>query len=458
MASPASFKPSTASTPEITITEQEVTGDELHLPAPMSLELPKNLTFHVPQSQNKAMLEPQPMFVIPKGAVESISDEGVCTIPKPSQAIAVPSQGVTETYGSDGELSSSIPIATSPANLKQRPKLLSELRRSISTSHLGHLFHPKHAGGTGTGVTGEKVTSHSGTHSPLPDSPDVQELFKKHGKQTCPDLSAVNKALNSLRVQSRPGDNEFVTSLTRLATSLELSRADSKKALIQAMQARDAGRVEVCRSLCLSIVQNSHADIDTRVYSYNILSEFSRNVVSCSQGKKCLATGQASACFNCHVAGKSVRYHCTLSKRSIADLTLSGTMASPGQAMSFLAEAFKLVQDNQDEHPECEKLLGVIALLKDGAIEKDGGCVNVDAVKANQKLCELSMPPAIPREIVCPQAQMSKKPLEIPKENMPSGILTPKTEKILGWAQTDGKPEKKPKSLWADLSIKAPNV
>lgn len=400
MASPASFKPLGTSTPEITITEQEVTGEELRLPAPMELGLTRSLTFHGPDNQKKPAAESQPMLVSPRRTVDSYNDDSGWAIPKVIPPNP-PLDRVVQTYGQDGKILSSIPAAASPASLRQRPKLLSELKRSISTSHLGHLFHhPRNTGGSGpSSIQGDRATvgRHSGTQSPLPDSPDVQELFRKHDKKTCPDLEAVSRALNSLRVQSRPGDNEYITSLTRLATSLELSRADSKKALIQAMQARDAGRNEVCRSLCLSIVQNSHADIDTRVYSYNILS----------------------------------------------------TLASPGQAMNYLAEAYALVQENQDAHPECAKLLGVIALLKDGAIEKDGGRVSEKAAQANDKLCELSMPPTIPREISCPQ----KKSLEIPKENMPSGMLTPKSEKIVGWAK-DSKPLKpKPNSLWADLSI-----
>lgn len=399
MASPASLKPSAASTPEITITEQEVTGEELNLPAPMALELPRHLTFHLPDSQKAPAVELHPMLVIPKGAVDSISDDGVCTIPKSTQPITIPSRGVVETLGDDGKLSSSVPIAPSPVALKQRPKILSELRRSTSTTHLGHLFHhPKNTTSSNPSTTGEKATTTtnikkgSGSNSPLPDSPDVQDLFKKHNKQTCPDLEAVSRALNSLRAQSRPGDpnNEYVTSLTRLATSLELSRSDSKKALIQAMQARDAGRNEICRSLCLSIVQNSHADVDTRVYSYNILS----------------------------------------------------TMASPGQAMNYLTEALKLVEEHADSHPECEKLLGVIALLKDGAIERDGGVVSESSAVALGKLCELEMPPTIPKEVGCPSSGKNQKgSLEVPRGTVPSGMLTPKTEKILGWA-ADSTPTK----------------
>lgn len=374
MASPSSFKVAPL-TPDITVTEQEATINELHLPA-MASELPRNLAFHLPDSQKKPTVEVQPMLVIPKGAVESISDEGVCKIPKLTQPATVEAEART----------------ASPATLRQRPGMLYELKRSISTSHLGHLFHAKGTSSTEKSVHSDKASSHSGSNSPLPDSADVQDLFKKHNKQTCPDLEAVSRALNSLRAQSRPGDIEYVTSLTRLATSLELSRADSKRALNQAMQARDAGRVEVCRSLCLSIVQNSHADIDTRVYSYNILS----------------------------------------------------TMASPGQAMNYLTDAFKLVEENIETHPECEKLLGVIALLKDGAIEKDGGCLNKQAVQANQKLCELSMPPTIPREATC--AQTSKNSLELPKGNIRGGVLTPMTEKILSWATSSSPAKTKPKS------------
>lgn len=366
MDSPAGIRSSAASTPDITITEQEVRNEELRLPS-TALEPHRNLTFHLPDSPKKPTVDVQPLLIIPKGVVDFVDDEGVCKIPRSARPASLREGDCTP----------------SPVALRQRPKMLSELKRSISTSHLGHLFHPRDVGNTGNGAQGGKSSSasQSGSGSPLPKSADVQELFNKHNKNICPDLEAVSRALTALRAQSRPGDNEYVTSLTRLATSLELSRADSKKALIQAMQARDTGRNEVCRSLCLSIVQNSHADIDTRVYSYNILS----------------------------------------------------TMASPGQAMNYLSEAFKLVEENHEAHPECEKLLGVIALLKDGAIEKDGGCFNEEAVEANQKLCELSMPPTTPREFSYPRASSGS--LEVPKADIPSGMLTPKTKKILSWAR-----------------------
>lgn len=399
MASPASLKQKAAMTPEITITEQEITGEELRLPAPMTVESQKHLQFQLPKSQKEAEVEVRPVSAVSKGIADRDSDDAAFKTPASSEPITIPSAGIIHTYVQDEKLSSSVPTALSPVALKQRPKILSELRRSISTTHLGHLFHhPKNASTSNISTTGEKATTtkRSGSNSPLPDDPDIQDLFKKHNKQTCPDLEAVSRALAALRAQSRPGDNEYVTSLTRLANSLELSRADSKKALIQAMQARDAGRNEVCRSLCLSIVQNSHADIDTRVYSYNILS----------------------------------------------------TMASPGQAMNYLTEAFKLVEEHQHTHPECEKLLGVIALLKDKAIEKDGGVMSEEAAVVNERMCDLSIPPTIPREVTCPQT--SKGSLELPKASIPTGMLTPKTEKILGWA-TDSTPSKvKSKALRAD--------
>ncbi|KAF7198657.1 hypothetical protein HII31_00396 [Pseudocercospora fuligena] len=214
----------------------------------------------------------------------------------------------------------------------------------------------------------QSLGSGSGTQSPTPETPNVKAIFAKN---TCPDLNSVNRALEELRIQARSEDDPFVKRLARLQSEIRGAEQDCKKLLSLAMQERDHKRYEVCRGLCIRIVHNQHSQADTKVYAYNILA----------------------------------------------------TQASPGQAGKFLDEATKLVQKDIPS-PDKEKLMGVIALLRAGAIAKDTKSKTSEQVPShgNDGATAVKAPPT------------ASGGLRVPAADMPSGAMTPKSEKILQWA------------------------
>ncbi|KXT08634.1 hypothetical protein AC579_6563 [Pseudocercospora musae] len=214
----------------------------------------------------------------------------------------------------------------------------------------------------------QSLGSGSGTQSPTPETPNVKAIFSKN---TCPDLNSVNRALEELRIQSRSENDPFVKHLARLQSEIRGAEQDCQKLLSLAMQERDHKRYEVCRGLCIRIVHNQHSQSDTKVYAYNILA----------------------------------------------------TQASPGQAGKFLDEATKLVQKDIPS-PDKEKLMGVIALLRAGAIAKDTKSKTNDHVPSedNDGAAAVKAPPT------------ASGGLRVPAADMSSGAMTPKSEKILQWA------------------------
>ncbi|KAK4628876.1 hypothetical protein CLAFUW4_08218 [Fulvia fulva] len=384
MASPSSSGVnSVASTPSITITDDHGRGESLKLPdASLSAEpeRPRSITFEAPTPALKD-LKPVPDGTPPIGGIKGTEvKNSLETGPG-----AAPTPDPTSTAKKER-----------PAPKRTGSGILTELKQQMSSNNLFH-HHKTH----GVKANGIKSVATSGTASPR--TPEVQALFEKDlkGDRHCPNLDAVNRALESLRASAAAGD-QYVSNLEELAKVIQRSRTDSRKALTDAMKARDQGQHEVCRALCLSIVQNKHAEADTQVYAYNILS----------------------------------------------------TQASPGQAMTYLNEAYKLAKENEARGLNCDKMLEVIAVLREGAMAKDGAVaskggktgskgpssngvagsanskLDLDAGELDKKLKNLAMEdPNLRRDSLSP-----KDLLAVPKGDLPSGMLTPKTEKIFKWA------------------------
>lgn len=264
----------------------------------------------------------------------------------------------------------------------QSSRIMTGLKKTLSSTSL--LFQNKLA------ASGQSSASQSGTTSPMPRTPDFLGLVRDLNT-TWPDLESVNEVLEAHRLEA-PADNAPVfDELTTLAATLKAARLDSKKTLTKAMKERDNGNCEICRALCIDIVQRMIAGVDTKVYAYNILS----------------------------------------------------TMASPGQAFNYLAEAWTLVKQHEAEHPEYIRLLGVIAMLKEGAVARDGhrnpstSGRGVPDFADEAVLAELARKPSIPRELQAPVSVRELLRVPMPKENVPcgtQGAVTPKTEKTFKWA------------------------
>ena len=221
----------------------------------------------------------------------------------------------------------------------------------------------------------------SSVQSSADGSPEIQAMLKW---EVVPDLELVNQALEQLSCRSEGEDtcpSGTQQQLQLLATLLATARADGKKLLTEAMHARSIGHTEICRAKCVQIVHSPHVESETKVYAYNILS----------------------------------------------------TMASVGQAERFLNESAKLVQQMMSEDGEKEKLLGAIAVLREGAREKEGCHRRVESRDVMRKMSKGSES-AVGSVSEQPEPMMH---LELPKPAFamedPKKV-TPMTEKILEWA------------------------
>lgn len=342
MASTASSAaPSTASTPSITVTSDEDEGTaatNLNALDYFAAARPKSLHFEVPTTE-------EPTRPAPSRATSS--DVTITTPEVPSIASIV-----AETKSSDKSPTKKPLLKKETSSIR----LFTDFRKNLSASNLLHHGH-KHGG-------------NSGSSSTTPQTPEMKELLQQ---STCPDLDSVNRALESLRHHSAPESDPLLTKLRTLAARMHSARCDGKKALTDAMRARDRGCPEICRAHCLSIVHNPHAEADTMVYAYNILS----------------------------------------------------TQASPGQAVRYLAEAWRVVQAHEGKRGDCGKLFGVIAVLKEGAVARDAG----DAVRTAAETGAVAEDDDDESDV--------KDLLPIPEEHLPSGAMTPRTEKILAWSEPE---------------------
>lgn len=375
MASPSSSGPSTAaSTPSIT-----VTPDESAEPRPLDLELPealvervRSLTFDLPAEESKVRASVRPTPERSRTSDAALTADSKANSP----AVATADEQVTPK---------ALPL---PQDLK-RPEVkrtgssfLTGLGRNLSSSNL--------LGRNKNGQSNAKKTpDQSGTATPR--TPEVRDLF--YGTMI-PDLAAVNRALDSLRDTKMPANDPYVSNLTHLAAELEKHRSDCKKILTQAMKQRDNGNAEICRALCLSIVQSKASEIDTKVYAYNILS----------------------------------------------------TQASPGQSLTYLQEAWNLVKEVEHVRPDAKKLLGVIAVLKEGAVAKEGSKKMFKANGERDYDFEAFGLPDLERSATAPKkasegamaaGMTPRQLLKVPKAELPKevdGVMTPRTEKIFRWA------------------------
>jgi len=222
-------------------------------------------------------------------------------------------------------------------------------------------------------------------------------------QKEAPNLESVNRVLEELKLGpgSLDGKAEYISGLERLANQLGKTREDCKTQLTRAMKARSEGRDEVCRSLCLQIVQNQYSEVATKVYAYNILS----------------------------------------------------TQASPGQAIHFLDESLKLVKGPMKDEPEVDRLLGLINVLRESALGRkkkqkerivapqergDGSAAEEKgASNPNSPSGGLEMP--LRHRTPGMFLQLPKPALSVEKPAMRLNDRTPRTEEILKWSTEERK-------------------
>ena len=175
-------------------------------------------------------------------------------------------------------------------------------------------------------------------------------------------------------------DQEGVENTRLISVHLKESH-DCKRLLMDAMQARSINRPEICRAHCIQIIHSAYADAETKVYAYNILS----------------------------------------------------TLASKAQAMRFLDEAERLVEENVGERPELQKMEGIIKVLRRGVEERER-MGSHEEKSAGQKGIETdwSMTKRQDAEDIDPAR------LEMPKPRLAVDLdpnkVTLMTEKVLEWA------------------------
>jgi len=163
-------------------------------------------------------------------------------------------------------------------------------------------------------------TSSSSKSSSTINSPEIQAMIKG---SIVPDLEAVNKALTVVSNSSDSSEEHkiiCVKQLGALAADIEAAHRDGKKLLNEAMQARSAGKAEICRAKCVQIVRSAAAANETKIYANNILS----------------------------------------------------TLASVGRAEDFLDRSVSLLVKSRLGAAEKDQMLGCIAVLRESARNKEG--------------------------------------------------------------------------------------
>ncbi|SMY23881.1 unnamed protein product [Zymoseptoria tritici ST99CH_1A5] len=403
MASPASFLASSKSTPEIIISEDHMVGGNARLPPPMLSALLPAADSHHPSGQSTPEAKPRSIHFDLKNTPERTSRPPSAKNIRPGSTppMVIPNKTITSLAATEaGAIQpNSLPSSISPPHLKTRPKLLDDLKRSLSHTNVHHIFHPHHNRPSSRqnphSVKTPPLGGDSGTTSPLPDTPDLQTLFRAHPtSSTCPNLPAVNRALNALRADSTAATShpDHLTSLTLLASTLTAARASSRKTLSQAMLARDSGKYEICRALCLGILQDPRAgaDVETKVYACAILS----------------------------------------------------TLASKGQSLTFLVEGMEILEracrdGERDEDVGGledglkEKLLVLLAMTKEGAVKRDGGMESEEVRRLAGKVKGLEeLRPGVGVEVVGDGVGKLKVP---ESEEGGSGAVTPRLGRILVW-------------------------
>lgn len=247
-ASEKSTSSSQVHSPEIRVTDDHGNGVDVQLPE--SATVNKALSFDVPeehcQPRIQAALRPAPQRAASsEAALEPLFNH--TKLPPTSNPIQ--------------DLDISTPQKRKP-ELTRTASGHGSLRTSLKNISSSNLFHSKKID------SGKSSVMTSATASPS-ETPEIRTIFSK---KTCPDLDAVNKALESLRTQARSKEDPLVLNLSHLADEMRGAQADCSKLLTQAMKARDQKQHEICRSYCIRIIHNQHSKMETKVYAYNILS------------------------------------------------------------------------------------------------------------------------------------------------------------------------------------------
>lgn len=104
------------------------------------------------------------------------------------------------------------------------------------------------------------------------NSPQIQALIKH---EIVPELDAVNRALDVVNNSSSDSDEDktrCINHLSTLAARLQSERRDMKTLLNTAVRMRDEGKPEICRGLCLEVINNPLADAASKVIAYTNLA------------------------------------------------------------------------------------------------------------------------------------------------------------------------------------------
>lgn len=267
-----------------------------------------------------------------------------------------------------------------------------------------------------------------------PGSPELEAMLQQ--PESFLDLDLVNQALKEIRqTPSSPDKHDdrkeaYIARLSALASNISCRRERCRVLLTEALRARDQGKPECCRALCLEIIRNPYADeVPIKVYAYNILS----------------------------------------------------TLASPGQAEGFLYHATRFLMD-------CDKVMGargyqalldVVELLREGAKKREARARRLERIDEEFGECAASRGTRRGRNdkkthaepvddgqtitnrqrLRVSDAAVDSKDsttgrdenrgynsmLKLPKRGLDrpdtdkSALMTPRTEKIIEWAFESGK-------------------
>lgn len=163
------------------------------------------------------------------------------------------------------------------------------------------------------------------TEGPVSSQPsttaDIPTIRAMMQRDSVPDLEDVTKALATSQVAlDEPEENiSYKAQLSEVAAQLEDASELCRRILEEASLDRDQGKIECCRAKCVLLVRCEYADVETRVFAYNILSG----------------------------------------------------LASAGQAERYLDDAQAVVEGLEEADPNRADLMGIIIGLREGARAKD---------------------------------------------------------------------------------------
>lgn len=366
-------------------------------PTPFDLPFPAIEMTPLP---SRASVDELPSLTLPEPSLQSPTESGAI-----SPLTQDPNVSETDIANTPTK-KDSVGDSTPQTRLDSRPRLgrnlssLSLFKKSYSDK-LGRVTggHPSEASGQSKSPASAAKSTSSSSPTSVIHSPQIQAMINL---EVAPDLDAVNRALeainNSPSSSSDSDEEKFqcVRELTTLATTLTIAHRDAKKLLTDAMQARSAGKVEVCRGLCWEIIRSPLAEAVTKVYAYNILS----------------------------------------------------TQSSPGYEQTYLKYSTVLVNDEVKDVGKQKSLLATIALLRESAKERSRA-EKVKAKKVEEKTIAAETKSANEwfkhgnsewRRKVAAETETRRSGDSTPDTKpMVEGKRTPRTEQILQWAAEDVK-------------------